>query len=330
MKYMFNKYKIIIAWFILFIILFSALYIYVLYQPQETESWDEVIIYNGENSVYTGYSQSELAEKLAAAAEVTPIISKEKDPHHGTVWYKYHYQNNTSITITIRDNSFWELDEQLIKWRSRRQPTVLILNDSSEAVKIVLNIWERFLNSLNCQLAENDYDLSVIPSTDGLSSDIWGWRIIIRQTCNNNIPLENTGIVTNIGKEYSGISWLNIYEWSKVKIEKPFLVSFENAQDIICNETPVISINRSMLNFTGYRYISENVHYYFNYEVPFDNETDTTAVLFIISSYTIDKNGTVIDEYTYEQWICYDLFVNVENGEFKFEEHCISKRIDNN
>ena len=55
---MLKKYKVIIVGFILFIISFSALNIYILYQPQETESWDEVLIYNGENSVYTGYSQS--------------------------------------------------------------------------------------------------------------------------------------------------------------------------------------------------------------------------------------------------------------------------------
>ncbi len=317
---MFNKYKIIIASLTIVIILISSFYIFLHTAPSKS---DEIIIYNTENSVFNGYRAKDLAKELAYAAGEGSIISEYTETHHTTTQYRYKTTFNSTIDIFLDRDHFFDITNGPIKLYSKINPGINITDNSLKAEDIVLGTWKRFLNSLNVQLNENDYNINV------KSHGTWGWKVIIRQTCNNNIPLENTGIATYIRKEYSGISWLDIYEWSKVKIEKPFLVSLDEAQDIICNETPVIS-NRSMLNFTGYRYISENVHYYFKYEIPVDNWTVTTAVLYYGSGYTTDKNGTVIDEHTYEQWICYDLFVNVESGEFKFKEHGISKIIDNN
>ena len=320
MKYMLIKYKIIIASLTIVIMLFSSFYIFMQTAPSKS---DEIIIYNTENSVFNGYKAKDIAKELAHAAGEGSIISEYTETHHTTTQYRYKTTYNGTIDIFLNRDHFFYIPGAPIKLYSKINPGINISDNPLKAGDIVLGIWKRFLDSLNVQLYENDYDISV------KSHGTWGWKVIIRQTCNDNIPLIGTGIVAHIIKESSKINSLSIYEWSNIKIERPILTSFENAIDIICNETPGIS-NRSMLNFTGYRYISENVHYYFKYEAPVDNETDTTAILSTVSSYTVDENGTVIDKYTYEQWIGYSLYVNVESGEFKFKEYGISKILDNN
>jgi hypothetical protein len=311
---MLKKYKGIIAGLIFFIMSFSAFYIFILNQSQETEDWEEIIIFNGENSVYTGYTQSELADKLAEVMEVTPIVSKETETHHSETWYKYYYQKDTSIIIALDGNLFTETDNYLIRMESVNEPTTIFLNDSSEAVEIVFKIWERFLGTLNIQLEENDYNISV------KSRSTRGWRVFLRQTYNDNFPLMNTGIVAEIEREYKGISSLNIFEWSNKKIEKPILISIEEAKDIICNEIPDISINRSMLNLSGYKYISENVYYNFNYEIPVDNGSDTIMIVFSDSK---NENGAEINDKN-EQWVGYNFYVNVETNELTFSKYGIS------
>ena len=316
---MLKKHNGIIAGLIFFLITFSAFYIFILDQPQKTKSWEDVIISNGENSVYTGYTQSELADKLAESVEVTPLVSKETETHHSETWYRYYYQKDTSIIIALDGNSFTETDNYLIRMESVNEPKILILNDSSEAVEIIFKIWERFLGTLNIQLVENDYNISVE------SHGTQGWRVFIRQTCNNNFPLKNTGVVAEIENEYKGISWLNIFEWSNKKIEKTILISFEEAKDIICNDTPDISINKSMLNFYGYKYISEGVYYYFNYEIPVDNGTFTEVV--VVYSDAKNENGKGIND-KFELWRGYNLYVNVENSKFQFDTYSIQKIIE--
>ena len=321
MKYMFNKYKIIIASLTIVIILFSSFYIFLHTAPKKS---DEVIIYNTENSVFNGYTAKDIAEKLAHASGEGAIISEYTETHHATTQYRYKTDYNGTIDIFLNRDHFFYIPGAPIELYSKINPGINITDNPSKAGDMVFGIWKRFLNSLYIQLNENDYNISV--KSHGTSS----WKVIIRQTCNGCIPLIGTGVVAHIIKESSKINTLSIYEWLSVIIEKPILTSFEKAEDIICNETPDISINRSKLNFTGYRYISENVYYYFNYEVPVDNETDTTAVLSVVSSYTTNENGTMIDNHTTEQWVGYTFYINVESGEFKFKEYGIYKIIDNN
>ncbi|UCH89580.1 MAG: hypothetical protein JSV49_02730, partial [Thermoplasmata archaeon] len=232
---------------------------------EDSDDWDNVIIHHGEDSVYNGYTPSELAEKLASSLDATPLKSREQESHGGVTWYRYYYQN-TSIAIRLIKEKFCTFLGAPIEIHGGKNPEINISNNPSKAIDSVLDIWKEFLNSLNYQLAENDYNIN-------LESSISNWKVYIRQTCNDNLSLKNTGIKVNMEKETSRISSISLFEWSKIKIERNIPITMADAKDIIINELQEYPISRSELNYTGYIYFSDNVHYYFKYEVLQTNET---------------------------------------------------------
>ncbi len=287
---MLKKYRFIVFGLIIIFILFSLFSTIILNTPQKTE---EPRIQAGENSIFNGYIPSELAENLAIAIEANPLISEEKENHGGVTWYKYHYQDDYAIEISLLENgSFWTPQSVPFNmYRSYNQGThyINISNNSSKATELVLNIWKRFLNNLDYQLNENDYNISMM----SWSSESWAWKVFIRQVFGDNIPLMNTGVVAHIEKETSRINTLSIYEWSRKKIEKNTSISFEEAKDIVYNNNQVSSTNRLMVNFTGYLYSSGDVHYRFLYLQEGLNENNPG-------------------------WKVYRFYVNVETGKFQY------------
>jgi hypothetical protein len=274
---------------IILLISISSYYFLIIYPNQKTDDWEEITIYNNnENSVYNGNTQSELAEYLAEVLNVTPLISKEMEPHHGTTWYRFYYKNNTTVIIVLNDGRFWNPMGRPFEVRSKKELGINITEDPLRAGEIIFDIWKNYLGYLNYQLEENDYNLSI--ESHGPSS----WKVIIRQICNNNISLKNTGMVGIIGKENSRIRDLWINDWSIIKIQKPISISFENAKNLICNETLNFTIDRKLLNFSGYFYRSGSVYYTFEYKELIDN-----------------------DEYNYLQ---YDFYLDAVNGELEYNQ----------
>jgi hypothetical protein len=288
-----RRFRVIISGIIILIISISGYYILFLYPDQETEDWKEITIYNNENSVYNGYTQSELAEYLALVLNVTPLKSKEMEPHHGTTWYRFYYQNNTRVVITLNNGRFWDPDGRPFQVYTKTSVGINITDDPSKPGEMIFNIWKRFLGYLNYQLMENDYNLT----TESHSKS--SWKVNLRQICNNNISLMNTGIVGKIGKENSRINSLWIEDWSIIKIQKPISITFENAKNIICNETLNFTIEKKLLNFSGYMFISDHVYYYFKYDHFLDYE---------VNNYTL-----------------YKFYIDVENGVLEYDKAHITK-----
>jgi hypothetical protein len=174
------------------------------------------------------------------------------------------------------------------------------------------------VNNLGFDLEDKSYNFSITPHTYGAK------KVTIRQNCNNIIPLLNTGLRSYLN-DNSEIGSMRIYKWSDENIEKNISVTLEESIEIVCEEIPEVQINRSLLNFTGYSYFNEIVHYYFNYETIDLNYSFKPRI--VIESYTFDKNGTKIRDESYEQWVRLDLYVNIENGEFTYRSHGIHKQI---
>ncbi|MEE9150604.1 MAG: hypothetical protein V3U20_02065, partial [Thermoplasmata archaeon] len=115
--------------------------------------------------------------------------------------------------------------------------------------------------------------------------------------------------------ETSRINHFKIYDWSSRRIEKVMSISSEKAKDIIYNEITQISINTSILNFTGYSYFTGDVQYYFRYE---------SEKTFNNSYFLTYMNGTKV-KIALESRTVYRLYVNVETGKFKYDPYVISK-----
>jgi hypothetical protein len=315
---MLKKFKFIISGSIIFIILFSLYFTIFLNEPEES---NEIRINNDNNSIFNGYTPKEIAMKLALAAGEGAISLKYKE-HHITTHYRYKTQYNGTIDIFLDEKELYNIANAPIILYSKINPGINISDNPSKGIDLIFGIWERFLDSLNYQLTESNYNISIDPYAN------WSGKVIIRQTCNDNIPLKNTGVVANIIEEDSRISTLSIRDWSSIKIEKNISISLDECENIIENETSEISINRSKLNFTGFIYFDENVYYDHNYEVPIE-EVNNLSGFFrtsVSNPFKISENGTIseIVEIEYEQWVGYNFYVNVETNELTFSKYGIS------
>jgi len=280
---------------------------------------ERIGFFHEKNSVYNGYDYVDIVEKLAEAAEVTPLISNEEDDCCGKVMYNYYYQHNCTIRLFLIYYDFLvETDSNsLMTMYGGIKDNINISDDSQKAVDLVLNIWTRFLGSLNHQLNESEY-------TTDVYSHGKVWKVIIQQLCNGNISLENTGVNATVWKENSRISTMEIYGWSSIKIEKSLKISIEVAKEIIDYELRNNSINMSRLNFSNYKYINGDVHYYLTYEEPIGNYTNASKSTNIV---IIGVESNEI-EYEMEYWNEYHFYVNVETGTLQYETHISSRIID--
>ena len=312
--------KIIISSLIILVILFSAWYLYPL---DKSRKWEDVKIDNGEDSIFTGFTTSEIAENLATAFDFGPLKLKELETHCGTSQYKYYYKNGVSISIFVDISS-----KSLWSHTSFNSPIIIhggknscdeITNDPSKTTEFILSAWKQFLDGFNYQLNDEDYNITYKSWRES------GLNVKIRQVCNNEIPLMNTGMDIHISQDDSQINTIKIDEWSRVKIERNISISLDDSKNIIENEIQETSINRSKLNFTGFIYFDENVYYYHNYEVPIEEVNNLSGFIQISSSNIINiKNGTIIEKVKYEEWVGYKFYVNVETNELTFSKYGIS------
>ena len=312
------RFKILLSGLIIVIIIFSLYSIFIIQTP--SSKFDDIKINNGENSIFTGYTTSEIAEKIANAFDLGPLRSKNLETHGGiTSWYKYYYKNDASIYITvdISSKSLWPGIGSSIRMYGGKRSYDEITNNTSQSADFILSAWKQFLNGLNYQLNDDSYNFTYKPWREN------GLDLKIRQICNNEIPLMNTGMDAYISQEDSQINNIEIDEWSRIKIERNISVSLTECKNIIQNGTPDISINKSKLNFTGFIYFDENVYYFHKYEIPIDEVDNISHIIHIGGSIIISENGTMI-ETEYEQWVGYNFYVNVETNELKFSKYGIN------
>jgi hypothetical protein len=297
-------------------------YFYFSQDSSEQEEWEEITIDSDENSIYNGYKPSEIAENMAMALDVTPMISREQEKQcGGCTMYTFRYQNNTSIRITTITTSqkLWSPAGAPITISSDKETDFNVSSEPEKAAELFVRFWQKFVNNLGFDLEDKSYNFSITPHTYGAK------KVTIRQNCNNIIPLLNTGLRSYLN-DNSELGYISIYKWSNETIEKNVAVSLEESIEIVSEEIPEVQINRSLLNFTGYSYFNETVHYYFNYETIDMNYSFNTPRVRVESS-LIDMNGTKIRDESYEQWVRLDLYVNIENGEFIYNHHGIHKLI---
>ena len=313
---MLKKTKLIISLLIISMVLFSIYFMIFIIKPEES---NETIIKNDENSIFNGYTPREIAQKIATAVDEGKIISEDMETHHSNTLYKYETQYQSAINIHLYKNEFFGISGAPISFYSNKVPGINISNNPSKGIDLVFGIWERFLNSLDYQLTDDNYNISIN------SQPNWSGRVYIRQTCNNNIPLSNTGVSANIIEEDSQINSMRIYDWSRIKIERSTNVTFDDSINIITSNTPNVTYNRSDLDFKGYSYFSEKVHYRFNLEIPLNSTKDKSKILMAYSATTYENGTTVYNKM--EQWIGYNFYINVENGEFESNEYGLSKII---
>lgn len=317
-----KKFKIFLSGLIILMIILSLYFTSIISPPSSNK--DDVVINNGNDSIFTGFTTSEIAGKLSAALDLGPLKSKELETHGGiTSWYKYYYKNGASIIITvdISSKSLWPGLTSPIIMHGGKNSYDEITNDTSKIMDFILTAWKQFLKDLNYELKDEDYDINYEPWSDS------GIKVKIRQVCNNEIPLLNTGMNVHISQEESQINTIKINEWSRVKIERNISISLDECKNIIENETSEVSINRSKLNFTGFIYFNENVYYYHNYEVPIEEVNNLSGFIRINSSNLINiENDTIIEkvENEYEEWVGYKFYVNVETNELTFSKYGIN------
>jgi hypothetical protein len=302
------------------IIAVNLIYFQYFDNPGDNEELEEFVIDHGENSIYTGYYPFEIAESLAIAINVTPIISKEQETHGGVAQFTYNYQSDTKIQIITdrTSKSLWKVKGSYIDIFSKKNITIGKLNASEIAFKFC----ERFFNDLGYKFIVNDYTINI-------SKYDWGCKIRIRQICNDNLILTNTGLSMDLKSDYT-LESINFYEWSKEKINKNISISLTESTNIIYKEIQDVQINKSMLNFTGYSYFSDNVFYHFVYKVK-----DTNVTHRIIGIVTpLDDTGYRIENITaenltlmFDKWIGFNIYINIENGELIYKKYGITKDI---
>jgi len=307
---------------LLIMILFLSLLQFKAPEPQDPNSTPTIPrgmrVIHEKYSVFSGFYQSELVEKLAEAAEVTPLKSYEVDKCCCDVWYKYYYQYNYSIQLELdidgRLGETW-VGSPIVMFGGIKD-NVNITNDSQKAMDMVLNIWKRFISSLGYQMDETDYIIDV-------ESLNYSWMVTIKQTFNDNNSLENTGVRANVIKETSRISRMEIYTWSARKIEKPIEVSLEDAKEIIEYKFDECEINISKLIFNNYTLRAGEVCYNFISETLVWDESDTEEIKIVhISTTYYDENGMVNESsYETEHWKEYFFYVNIESGELEYDVH---------
>jgi hypothetical protein len=313
------KRRIVIAIILFTLVTLSIYYFQILQNISDHEEWKEVSIDNGENSIFTDSGPSEIAENLAFSFNITPLISKmQEDQGCYITKYKFKYQNNTSINffVNTKTKSLWSIFDSPITIYSDIDLGINISADQESMLEEITFIWKRFLNGFNIELMNYEYNITV----KSLNNN--DWEIYLRQTCNKNNPLLNTGFIITIS-ENSVISTMNIFEWSKKEVEREFVINIDEAKDIIYRVVSKLDINKTKLNFSGFIYLNDNVYFKFEYEYKIDNESKYVPVIRIMS---YDENGTVIEKTIKKN--TFHFYVNVENGEFKCNDYGILKLLD--
>lgn len=305
---------------VLIIISMSIILLISYFQLQEyfsdDDRWTEIIIDEGDNSIFTGHKPSEIAENMALALNVTPLDHKiQKDQACCITEYRFHYQKNTTIIIFIEEKSrsLWSIFRSPINIYCNLDLGTNISADPVGMSEKVENLWKTFLKGFDININDDDLNISFRALNENR------WKMYIRQTCNDIHPLKNTGSILTID-DNKIIDNVDIYKWSKVKIIRDFVIDDDRARDIIDNEIPELNINKTQLNFTGYSYFSDNVYFYFRYYYEFDNDSIYKPGILIF--YT-DKNGTLVEIQTTNR--TFSFYIRVDNGEFVCNDNGIRK-----
>jgi hypothetical protein len=287
----------------------------------DDEEWTEIVINEGDNSIFTGCKPSDISESLAVALNVTPLISKtQKDMACCITVYKFYYQNDTTIMIHLdeKSRSLFTIFGSPIRLSGDLDLGINISVDPMGLTEKVGNLWKKFLNGFNIDLMDDDYDISISSLNENM------WKVYVRQTCNEIYPLKNTGMTLTIG-DNSEISLLKIDEWANIDINREFLIDDNKAKNIIDNEIPELNINKTELNFTGFTYFGDDVYFHFKYEYEFDNDSVYQPGIQIM---TYDGNGTPVEVAQTNK--TFSFYINVDSGEFVCNDSGIRKLRKNN
>jgi hypothetical protein len=268
---------------------------------------------DGKDSIYTGYTTSEIASKLASVLGKEKLLNSEIERHAKIwTWNKFYYENLSIQLVLQRQQMFWWPDAEPISIHIKDEASQPNPVGSTEAEKIVYTLWNNILKKFDIDLKDTNYIL-ILNSSDLQSKT---WRIEIRQTFNDGTPLMDTGLVAWVDKNSSEIRTIEIYEWLDTKIMRPVKVSLSDAQDFLrlninAKNSSVMHINSSMsAGKTWHNYSMYNVTIKERSDLKFDGYMYSVNRIFYILYFDLQ---TTEQDHHYTSRYYYH--INIENGD---------------
>jgi hypothetical protein len=294
-------------------------------------SYSSIILYinrekpveNGKDSIYTGYTPSQIASNLAKVLGKEELLRTETERHAKIwTWNRFYYENLSIEIVLQRQQAFWWPDGEPITIRIKDESPQSVPANSTDAENIVFTLWNKILRKFDCDL--NDTGYAIISNSTDIESK--RWKIEIRQTFNDGLPLMNTGIITWVDKNSSGISTIEMYEWLDTKIMEPIIVPLSTAQEFLMDN--INARNRSVMHSNLTSFSSQihgnststivSSHTTSMYDVTINNSSDMKLDGY---TYTLDKIYYIIffEELTIEKGRLhinrFYYYINIENGD---------------